>query len=131
MARKKSPYRRGQHPNSIAARFRDGEPSANPEGRPPKAALPKLNTLDEILQHLLVEEIQVTIGGREERMPRIQAMVGNTLNDFPRFSGPTKLRALREFGLSLARSPETHLHQPSQQTIEEIVARLADEAGDT
>ncbi len=121
---------RGNGDGSVKTRFKAGMPSANPHGRPRKPKDPPTKSLMDALERKLNQRVKGQIDGREVEMPTHQAMTEMVVEDFfrPSTSASTRLKilnAILSMAPNLAGPAST---DPSEQTIAEVLAMLAQEA---
>ena len=86
---------RGNGEGSKAGQFQPGEPSRNPQGRPPKVKRAVNSDLRSLFREMLNEEVPVNQGGVSRMMPQQQAMIRLLMNDFSRASHRDRLDLMK------------------------------------
>lgn len=121
---------RGNGAGSARTQFRNGMPSANPNGRPRKEKELPARSIADAIEKILWRDMDVTDRSGTRKIPQFQAMLEYAVADFPRCSPAARLRLL-QFCIDAA--PEV-LHAPPPapdadrlRTFLETLAKEADE----
>lgn len=114
----------GNGPGSKATQYKDGQPSANPTGRPPKPKLPPTNDIAQAFVRELAKLITISDNGVSKKVTQAEAMAATAVARFPNAKLGEMLQLLRYLSNLKVEAPVEPIDHAAA---ERLVERLAEE----